>query len=166
MTHRFSTYPLVDPLGRLVGLVTLNRVRAVPPAQRSTTRLWDIACPPAEVPIARPEDSVHDLLERMHGCADGRAVVVDDDGRVMGVVSPTDVARALDWPTSGASIPIQHPPAPMSRRCRGTTDLRECWGRRFAGPDANGDTAHTRPWLAGPGAREAANSFRWFVRRR
>src|SRR3712207_6423236 len=26
MTHRFSTYPLVDPAGRLTGLVTLNRV--------------------------------------------------------------------------------------------------------------------------------------------
>jgi Zn-dependent protease len=96
MTHRFSTYPLVDPLGRLVGLVTLNRIRAVPQAERHTTRLFDIACPPGEVPVARPDESVHDLLERMHGCADGRAVVVGQDGRVIGVVSPTDVARALE----------------------------------------------------------------------
>ena len=95
MTHRFSTYPLVDPLGRLVGLVTLNRVRDVPPAERTTTRLRDIACPPTEVPTARPEEPVHDLLERMHGCADGRAVVVDGEGRVIGLVSPTDLARAL-----------------------------------------------------------------------
>jgi len=95
MTHRFSTYPLVDTYGRLIGLVTLNRVRAVPPEQRATTRLADIACPPAQVPTARPDDAVHDLLERMHGCTDGRAVVVDDTGRVIGVVSPTDVARAL-----------------------------------------------------------------------
>ena len=34
-------------------------------------------------------------MERMQGCSDGRAVVVDVDGRVIGVVSPTDVARAL-----------------------------------------------------------------------
>jgi CBS domain-containing protein len=34
-------------------------------------------------------------LERMHGCADGRAVVVDDAGRVVGVLSASDVARAL-----------------------------------------------------------------------
>ena len=32
----------------------------------------------------------------MHGCADGRAVVVDDTGRVVGVVSSSDVARALE----------------------------------------------------------------------
>ena len=95
MTHRFSTYPLVDREGRLVGLVTLNRARAVPPGQRSTTRLTDIACPPSQVPLARPEEPVHVLLERMHGCADGRAVVVDAEARVIGVVSPTDLARAL-----------------------------------------------------------------------
>ena len=119
MTHRFSTYPLVDALGRLVGLVTLNRVRAVPQAERSTTRLWDIACPPTEVPTARPEEPVHDLLERMHGCADGRAVVVDGEGRVLGLVSSTDLARALQLadlrrldaypPPSGADVTSMSP---------------------------------------------------------
>jgi CBS domain-containing protein len=95
LTHQFSTYPLVDPHGRLTGLVTLNRVRGVPPELRATTRLQDIACPPAEVPIAHPEDALVELLERMQGCADGRAVVVDDAGRVVGVVSASDVARTL-----------------------------------------------------------------------
>jgi Zn-dependent protease len=95
MNHRFSTYPLVDVQGRLAGLVTLNRVRAVAPELRATTRLQQIACSPAEVPTARPEDPLVELLERMHGCADGRAVVLDDVGRVIGVLSASDVARAL-----------------------------------------------------------------------
>jgi Zn-dependent protease len=95
MNHRFSTYPLVDVQGRLTGLVTLNRVRAVAPELRATTRLQQIACSPAEVPMARPEDPLVELLERMHGCADGRAVVLDDVGRVIGVLSASDVARAL-----------------------------------------------------------------------
>jgi Zn-dependent protease len=96
MTHRFSTYPLIDPYGRLSGLVTLNRVRGVPPELRATTRLQDIACAPAEVPVAHPEEPLVELLERMQDCTDGRAVVVDDTGRVVGIVSPTDVARALE----------------------------------------------------------------------
>lgn len=95
LTHQFSTYPLVDDHGRLTGLVTLNRVRAVPPELRATTRLRDIACAPSEVPTARPEDPLVELLERMQGCADGRAVVVDDVGRVVGVLSASDIARAL-----------------------------------------------------------------------
>jgi len=95
LSQRFSTYPLVDHQGRLTGLVTLNRVRAVSPESRATTQLHDIACAPAEVPLTRPEEPIVDLMERMQGCSDGRAVVLDADGRVMGVVSPTDVARAL-----------------------------------------------------------------------
>jgi CBS-domain-containing membrane protein len=68
----------------------------VPPELRATTRLQEIACAPAEVPIGRPEEPLVDLLERMNGCSDGRAVVVDSAGRVVGVGSPSDVARALE----------------------------------------------------------------------
>jgi CBS domain-containing protein len=109
LTHRFSTYPLVDANGRLTGLVTLNRVRDVPPGLRATTRLADIACPPNEVPTARPEEPLTDLLERMQGCADGRAVVVDDVGRVVGVLSASDVARALELADMRSFAPYRAP---------------------------------------------------------
>ena len=91
--QRFSTYPLVDEDGRLTGLVTLNRIRQVPPDRRPDSRLRDIACPPEDVPTARPEEPLIELLPRLAGCTDGRAVVVDPDGRVIGVVSPRDVTR-------------------------------------------------------------------------
>ncbi len=93
LSQRFSTYPLVDADGRLSGLVTLNRIRAVPPAERGARTLADVACPPGEVPSARPEEPLTDLLPRLSECADGRAVVVDPDGRVIGLVSPSDIAR-------------------------------------------------------------------------
>src|SRR3712207_8225605 len=75
LVRRFSTYPLVDPVGELVGLVTLNRLRSVPPAARATTRLRDVACPPAEIPVARPGEPLTELLPRMEGGSDeiGRA---------------------------------------------------------------------------------------------
>jgi Zn-dependent protease len=95
MTHRFSSYPLVDSGGRLTGLVTLNRVRAVPPEQRASTLLRDIACPPEEVPTARPDEPLLTLLPRMRGCSDGRAVVLDELGRVVGLVSATDISRVM-----------------------------------------------------------------------
>ena len=109
LTQPFSTYPIVDPDGRLTGLVTLNRVRAVPLELRATTRLREIACAPAEVPVARPEDRLGDLLERMQGCSDGRAVVIDNAGRVVGVVSPSDVARALELADLRALDPYTAP---------------------------------------------------------
>jgi Zn-dependent protease/CBS domain-containing protein len=109
LTHQFSTYPLIDAAGRLTGLVTLNRVRAVPPNLRATTRLRDVACPPNEVPTARPEEPLTDLLERMQGCADGRAVVVDDANRVVGVLSASDVARALELADMRSFAPYRPP---------------------------------------------------------
>src|SRR5690606_33935172 len=85
--------PLVEN-GRLAGLVTLNRVRATPPDQRTSLRLSDIACPPEEVPTARRHYLLPDLLPRMAGCTDGRAIVVDDDDHVIGVITATDISRA------------------------------------------------------------------------
>jgi Zn-dependent protease/CBS domain-containing protein len=95
LTHQFSGYPLVDQDGRLTGLVTLNRVRAVPSNRRAGTRLRDIACPPEGVPTTRADEPLVSLLPRMRGCSDGRAVVLAEYGRVIGIVSSTDVSRAM-----------------------------------------------------------------------
>jgi CBS domain-containing protein len=105
-TYRFSSYPLTDPAGRLVGLVTLNRVRDVAPERRATTRLREIACRPDDVPTARPDEPLAELLPRMVGCADGRAVVTDDTGVVVGIVSPSDVSRAVQLAS------LRYPTAP------------------------------------------------------
>jgi CBS domain-containing protein len=94
-THRFSAYPLTDPAGRLTGLVTLNRVRAVPPARRAVTRLREIACQADQVPTGHPGEPLVDLLPRMAGCADGRGVITGADGTVVGIVSPSDISRAI-----------------------------------------------------------------------
>jgi Zn-dependent protease/predicted transcriptional regulator len=93
--HRYSTFPLVDDWGRPVGLVTLNRLKSVPREDRALVRVADIACPPDEIPLASPEDEVVALLPRMHGCSDGRVLVVDG-GRLVGILSPTDIARQLE----------------------------------------------------------------------
>ncbi|MGW6498456.1 site-2 protease family protein [Nonomuraea angiospora] len=104
MRHRLSTYPLVAPDGTFAGLVTLNRIRRVEPERRGTTRLADIACPPEEVPQARPEEPLTDLLARMGGCADGRAVVLDQDGRLVGLLTPTDISRTIQMADLRATL--------------------------------------------------------------
>jgi Zn-dependent protease/CBS domain-containing protein len=95
LTHRFSAYPLTDADGRLIGMTTLNRIRGVPPQQRGATRLAQIACSGEQLPIAHPDDALVSLLQRMTDCADGRAVVLDEGQRVVGMVSPTDISRAI-----------------------------------------------------------------------
>ncbi|MFI7439327.1 site-2 protease family protein [Nonomuraea indica] len=109
LRHRLSTYPLVDPYGRFAGLVTLNRIRAVPAEARPVTRLRDIACPAEEVPAARPEEPLTELLTRMGGSADGRAVVIDPGGRLVGLLTPSDVSRIVQTAGLRAGDPYPGP---------------------------------------------------------
>ncbi len=90
--YRFNTFPLTTPDGELRGLATMRRVARVPPGERARTRLIDVACPMDAVPVAAPGDPVADLLARMGASPDGRGLVLSD-GRLVGVVSPSDVAR-------------------------------------------------------------------------
>lgn len=121
LAHRHSTYPLLDEAGRLRGLATLNRIRAVAPSARPRTTLAEVACPPGEVPTAYPDEPLTDLLPRMAGCADGRAVVVDRDGRVLGVITPSDISRALQFADLRSADPY---PPPHGADLAGPNDHR------------------------------------------
>jgi Zn-dependent protease/predicted transcriptional regulator len=91
--YRFNSYPLTGADGKLEGLATMARIRHVAGSVRATTRLADIACPLSEIPIAAPDESIVSLLQRMQASPDGRAFVIDGDGRLVGIVSPSDIAR-------------------------------------------------------------------------
>lgn len=104
--HRHSTFPLTEGSGPPAGLVTFTQIRRVPPAERATTRLRDIACPIDEVARANPDEPAAELLARLTGCAEGRALVIAGD-RLVGIVSPSDVNRALRWLGAGGATPAQ-----------------------------------------------------------
>ncbi|GAA2099022.1 site-2 protease family protein [Microlunatus panaciterrae] len=91
--RRHSSFPLVDQDGRLVGLITLRRIKEVPVALRSTTRARDIACPATEVVTTAPDEPLPELIPRLGLSADGRALVLQA-GELVGIVSPSDVSQA------------------------------------------------------------------------
>lgn len=107
LRHRFSTFPVIDDEGRPLGLLTLNRMKRVPAEQRASTRVETVACPVEELPEAAPDLPLIELLPRLRGGADGRALVIED-GRLVGIVSPTDVARSIDLAELGIRIPREH----------------------------------------------------------
>jgi len=92
---RHSAFPVVDEDGQTVGLATVRRVNAVPADERDRTTLREVACPLAEVARATPDEPVADLLPRLNGCSDGRALVFEG-GRLAGIVAPADISRALE----------------------------------------------------------------------
>ncbi|WP_433529386.1 site-2 protease family protein [Micromonospora sp. CA-263727] len=91
--YRHTALPLTED-GRPVGLVTLDRVRGVPVGERGSTTLEAVACRADDLVLASPDEQLTDLLPRLSECADGRALVVTD-GHLVGIVSPSDISRAV-----------------------------------------------------------------------
>ncbi len=101
---RHSAYPVEGAGGTVSGLITLNQLRRLPPAQRATTLVADAAVPLEQVPLARPTEPVTALMERLDPAV-GRRVLVMDDGRVVGIVTASDIARLVDVRTLAMARP-------------------------------------------------------------
>ena len=96
MQHHCSGFPVIGLDGLPSGLVTLARIKALPPAQRATTTVDQVAAPLAEVMQSTPEEPVVDLIRRLGASADGRALVFDETG-LIGIVTPTDIVRMSEF---------------------------------------------------------------------
>jgi Zn-dependent protease/CBS domain-containing protein len=96
--HRHSAFPVVAD-GQTVGLVTLHRINQVPAGERGQTTLREAACPLSQVARATPDEPVADVLPRLSACSEGRALVFAG-GQLAGIVSPSDMSRALQWLSS------------------------------------------------------------------
>ena len=161
--QRFSTYPLVDEDGRLTGLVTLNRIRQVPPDRRRIPAAGH-RLPTGGRADGAPGGAADRAAAPVGRLTDGRAVVVDPDGRVIGVVSPRDVTRMTaiadlrDRPRS-PPVSASRPGPPDSGQSPGERRRRRPRHRRMEDPgeglhpvnqprpgranDALASTAHT-----------------------
>lgn len=94
IARRFSCFPLRDLDGKLTGLVSIRRLGVVPRSERETTRIRDVAVPLDRVARSRPDEPLVDVMDRLHESDDGRVLVFEGDNLV-GIVSSSDVSRAL-----------------------------------------------------------------------
>jgi Zn-dependent protease len=93
--YRTDAVAVVGPTGWLEGILPLERIRALPPLSHADTRIGDLAVPILAVPVARPEEPVQDLLQRMTAAGGAPAVVLDSHNRLAGIVTPANVDRAV-----------------------------------------------------------------------
>jgi Zn-dependent protease/CBS domain-containing protein len=100
LASRHSTFPTHDAGDRLSGLLTLAALKNVAPNARATTLIKEIICPLDKVSTARPADPATNLLDAAEGCSEGRTLVVDN-GRLVGIVSPSDINRLLQMSLAG-----------------------------------------------------------------
>lgn len=91
--HRFTTYPLHDQAGNLTGVVRLGDLVKLG-REAADGRLSSVARPISEIPTTRPEEALSALIERIGATIDNR-VLVYDQGKLVGILSPVDVARLI-----------------------------------------------------------------------
>ncbi|MFF5187349.1 site-2 protease family protein [Streptomyces sp. NPDC000345] len=93
--YRHSAFPVTDD-GVPVGLVTLDSARKVPQAAAGVVRVREVMVPLSQATVAGPDGPLADLLPRMEPGAEHRVLVVDG-GRLVGIVSLSDVSRTVTW---------------------------------------------------------------------
>ena len=89
-----GVYPLKTFDGALDGLVTLSRLAQVPPDERRVRRVRDFGRGIDEVAKASPGELLTAVLDRLSAADDGQILVVDG-GKLVGMLSPADITRAL-----------------------------------------------------------------------
>jgi Zn-dependent protease/predicted transcriptional regulator len=93
-SHSFTTYPVHEASGALTGVVRLGDLVRMPSGDRGRKHLKDVARPIAEVPVTNPREDLAALIQRVGNGIEQR-VLVFDNGQLVGIVSPADVARVL-----------------------------------------------------------------------
>lgn len=104
-TCPFSSLPLVDEHGQLVGLVTTPRLQQVPPAWWTATPATAVSWQAAEVVVCEPGDDLAEIVRRLQSAPSRRAVVVDAH-RPVGIVTPTDLNRVMTARHGMAPAPL------------------------------------------------------------
>lgn len=90
-TTRHSGFPVVEG-NRVVGVITLNDIRATPREGRLQRRVSEVMS--RRLVTAHPDESLHQALLRLDQYTIGRLVVVDERGSLVGVLTRTDAIKA------------------------------------------------------------------------
>jgi len=93
-SRRELLHPVVQD-GRLLGVLSVERVAAVPREEWSRRRVRDLMLPTASVPTLAADEALIDALQELGDAAAERALVVADGDRLVGLVSAADVLRVL-----------------------------------------------------------------------
>jgi Zn-dependent protease/CBS domain-containing protein len=116
--HPDVAFPVQEFDGRLAGLVTLDALRRVPPQGRAVVRIGQIALPLERAVTVPPDASAVEVASRLAATRQSLALVLDE-GRLVGVVSATDLSRAValgqGFPRgrlAGPFGPVAQPTAP------------------------------------------------------
>jgi Zn-dependent protease/CBS domain-containing protein len=102
-SRRFTTYPVVDA-GRPIGLLAFSSVAGVPRSEWETRRVRDAMIPLDGVPLLTEDETAVDALTALSSPTSNRGLVVEN-GHLAGLLSITDLTRALEVRRSQRPVP-------------------------------------------------------------
>jgi Zn-dependent protease/CBS domain-containing protein len=100
--NRHTTYPVTDN-GHALGLLPFRCVAEVPRGEWERRTVRDCMLPVGDVPVVSEDDELIDAAAELAESDVHRALVVDGD-RFVGLLSETDVARALEIRRAGGRL--------------------------------------------------------------
>jgi Zn-dependent protease/CBS domain-containing protein len=106
-SRRYTTYPVLER-GYPIGLLAFRSVAAVPRSEWDARRVRVAMIPQENVPLLDEDAPAIDALAELSAGDVNRGLVVDD-GRLAGLLSITDLARALEVGRSSRPVRTQLP---------------------------------------------------------
>jgi Zn-dependent protease/CBS domain-containing protein len=94
-SRRFTTYPVVERSGRPIGLLAFSSLAAVPRSEWDTRRVRESMIPLDQVPLLAESTRAVDALADLSSRPGANRGLVVDNGHLEGLLSITDLARAL-----------------------------------------------------------------------
>ena len=101
--HRHEAYP-VEADGRIVGLLELRRLAEVARDEWPATRVADLMTPLERVPELREDQDVMEAVAVLRAANAAHGLVLDGQ-RLLGLLSLSDIARALNAGPGRPSVP-------------------------------------------------------------
>ncbi len=90
-TSMKSEFPVTDEEGRLIGMISLRETMGIPESQRGTTTVRNVMHSPKSLAIVSPDTDLEKALMEMVQKRVGKIFVCGDDGRLLGVISKSDI---------------------------------------------------------------------------
>jgi Zn-dependent protease/CBS domain-containing protein len=117
--HTHRAFPVQDFDGRLAGVASLDALRRAPAERRGELRVAQLAMPLDRAVVVEPETPAVEVAARLGTGRQSLALVLEE-GRLVGVVSPADLSRAIalgqGFRRGGSAAaqvePVAHPAAP------------------------------------------------------
>ena len=105
MNHKIRRLPVVNPDGRLVGIITLGDVRGAEPSQATTLSVWELNYLLARLQVSKimtrnpvtisPTSTIGEAARLMLDKKVSGLPVTDEGGAVVGIITESDIFRMV-----------------------------------------------------------------------